>query len=218
MLFPTETSDMEGQDQRVFHRIRAKLPELVIESVSVVLAVLLALVANEWRQNRANRKLADRALIGIEQELRSNLQALEGNTPNHEEMLRQLESGIDMLRRNEQDFSVDATLLVSTQSASAWQTAQLTGAVNHMDYAVVVRLSELYSLQSFYSEVQSRLVEEYLDMYTHVEADEMAIQDRLAFLARPHFLMNQFLPIHRELAERTRTELEALAAAPPGDG
>jgi hypothetical protein len=44
-------------------RLREKLPELLLEAVSVVFAVLLALAVDEWREPRSRNTLAARASI-----------------------------------------------------------------------------------------------------------------------------------------------------------
>ena len=65
---------MDKQKGRVREQVRAKLPELLLEAVSVVFAVLVALAANEWRQNLADKQVAHRALTGIAEEMRASLE------------------------------------------------------------------------------------------------------------------------------------------------
>ena len=57
--------------------LRDKLPELLIEAGSVAFAVLLALFVDQWRENRSNIQLAERAEESIMAEVRNNLERLE---------------------------------------------------------------------------------------------------------------------------------------------
>ena len=53
------------------------LTEALFEAFFVVLGVILALSANEWRQNQAAKAKAESALQEIHDELASNMQLVE---------------------------------------------------------------------------------------------------------------------------------------------
>ncbi len=69
------TDQPEGERRR--SALRRKLPELLVEGFSVALAVLLALAVDEWRENRSNLELAQRAEASIMAEVGSNRSRLE---------------------------------------------------------------------------------------------------------------------------------------------
>jgi len=66
--------------RRPWHEaLRAKLPEILLEAASVLVAVLLAFAVDEWRDAREKRQLADRARSTVVAELRVNREELRGN-------------------------------------------------------------------------------------------------------------------------------------------
>ncbi|MEE8595438.1 MAG: hypothetical protein V3T25_06155 [Gemmatimonadota bacterium] len=78
-------------------RLKSKLPELVVEGFSVMLAVLLALAADSWREDRANRELAALARASVLEEVRGNLAELEDTREDHVRLLERLVRDIDEL-------------------------------------------------------------------------------------------------------------------------
>jgi len=59
-----------------------KLPELALEAVMVVFAVLVALGVEEWSDERQMREFADRARAGVIVEMRANLDEFQETGPN----------------------------------------------------------------------------------------------------------------------------------------
>ena len=74
-----------------FPRLRERLPEILLEAFSVLVAVLLAFAVEEWRDDRELAQRADEArvaivaeiarnereLAGVQQDLQTTLEALE---------------------------------------------------------------------------------------------------------------------------------------------
>jgi len=136
--------------------IRRRLPQLLLEAASVVFAVLVALAVDEWRQDRENVQLAERALAGIAAEIRSNLGELDdARDPNHA-MLAQLDSALTS--DTERDFGVQFEYALL--SAAAWQTSQVTQAIHFVEYGLVQRIARVYDLQTLFVEGQRGLVEQ----------------------------------------------------------
>jgi hypothetical protein len=52
--------------------VRQKLPEILIDAGSIVLAILLAFAVDEWRERRSQQALAERARRTIVLELKAN--------------------------------------------------------------------------------------------------------------------------------------------------
>ena len=75
------------------------LGTLFIEIISIVLAVLLALAVDEWRENRANAQLARETLNRIIVELKLNVNELEDITKKHQTMHDQLEGMLDNMQK-----------------------------------------------------------------------------------------------------------------------
>ena len=79
----------------------ARLPELALEALMVVFAVLVALAVEEWRDERQMHEFADRARMGVVTELRANLDEFEETGPGllaTDAMLREV--------TQEEDFSL----------------------------------------------------------------------------------------------------------------
>ncbi len=63
------------------------------EFVSIVFAVTLALLVNEWRQNRRDDKLVERILITLTDEVKLNLQQAEKALEYRKQLLKNIASG-----------------------------------------------------------------------------------------------------------------------------
>ena len=161
-------------------RVRERLPDLGMEVFSVVLAVLLALFVNEWRQDRADQKLAERALTGVMDEVRSNRDELASTVVDHQASLDTLHGAIAAIDAGAIDslggsLQYDVALLKGT----AWETARMTQVIIYMDYDVVAQLSGIYELQGLYMRLTDNFVDNMLsqdrpgdiaearDMYLH---------------------------------------------------
>ncbi|HEX9795109.1 MAG TPA: hypothetical protein VGC54_14090 [Planctomycetota bacterium] len=136
-----------------------------LEAFFVVLGVVLALLANEWRLDVAANRRADRALDSITQELRTNREHVQASLAYHQGILQQLAElraadGEATLATFAQGFVKPAQVL-----STAWDAAQATGVVDAMDFALVLAISQVYADQEQYL-VQARevggVVYEYL--------------------------------------------------------
>src|SRR5690606_10279309 len=134
-------------------RLRA-LPwgTLVVEATFTVLAILLALAADDWRQRRENRALADAALSTFAREIGDNSRRLAAVRPYHDSLAAGFARASLVTGRGEpaalgtvhpQFRGVTPPVLLST----AWQSALTTGALRHVDYATIQALASVYAAQ-----------------------------------------------------------------------
>ena len=119
------------------------------EAAFVVLGVVLALLANEWRQSAHNNAEARAALSSIHEELEANRQSVKQSRDYHAQKLeattgREETSTLDV-RQFDKGFIFPASV-----SRSAWDTASETGALANMPFARVRALSQLYDQQAAY--------------------------------------------------------------------
>lgn len=135
--------------------IRRKLPEMLLEAVSVVFAVLIALGVDEWREDRSNAQLADRAIQSLVTEIRSNRDEFQGAREANQNVSARLREAI--ADTDAQGFGVEFEY--SLLSDAAWQTAQMTRAAHFMDYDTVQRIARLYDLQTLFDEGQAGVLE-----------------------------------------------------------
>ena len=151
---------------------RLPVQKLLIEVFSIVLAVLLALGMNQWRETLANRALAQTALANIELELRSNQDLL--------------------VLLNENNRSVTASIHnedVETESSAAfvpglqlqeiaWNALLSTGVSSYVDYDTVLMLSKLYSVQEVYKELGTQIVQAELNSAAYAAAAGTTIDEQ----------------------------------------
>jgi len=141
--------------RRFAARIRPKLPEILIEAISVVCAVLLALAVDEYREDRQNASRAARARESILAELRTNREALRRGLNSHRKSLAEIAP--------EEDLGPGSKTLLKLGfvwhglSSAAWQSAQNTQTMNHMDYHWLIRTAAVYENQFMYSRHQEDL-------------------------------------------------------------
>lgn len=142
-------------------KTRDSIQKALFEAFFVVLAVALALAANEWRQSRAAREQAVSALASVVEELKSNRAAVQDSFDYHSQRLQVLaklqgDSSVPSGRDFPRGFVNPAQIF-----KTAWDAATETGAVAHMDYAIVLELSKLYARQEGY-ETQSKVTGEII--------------------------------------------------------
>lgn len=139
-------------------RLKEKLPELILEAVSVVFAVLLALAVDEWRETRSRNALAERARASILEEIRNNETELRNTRDNNRALLAKIEEAQSQLAQK-RNTSLDFHFEIALLSSSAWNTAQMTQAANHLDFEWLRRISNVYELQALYVTSQSAVVD-----------------------------------------------------------
>lgn len=139
------------------------LVDYVFQFITITAGVLIALLLNglvEWNHNRAlvadARSTIAREIAANKKDLDSTLSGIDGDVHKLESALK---FANDMLTKrstsvNELNFHINLAEL----SASGWRTAERTGALSHMDYDEVQRLSLLYDQQDLIVEQQRALL------------------------------------------------------------
>ncbi len=150
-----------------------KLPiqKLLIEVFSIVLAVLLALAMNQWRERLGNRALAATALSNIELELRSNQDLLLLLNENNRSMTAAIKDE-DSETGNPPAFVPGLQL-----QEIAWNAFLSTGVSSYVDYGTVLMLSKLYSIQEVYKELGSQVVQAELNSAAYAVAAGTTIDE-----------------------------------------
>lgn len=147
------------------HKLLKEVPlqALLLETLLIVLAILLALAVDNWRESRASAHLVETVLETIRGELERNLGFLEKRLPYHEAMEQAMiaagetffveEDGRYRLRdperipsREDVGMRRGTGLALSPRlSGNAWQAALTSGALTHLDYSLLYRLSVAYT-------------------------------------------------------------------------
>lgn len=128
------------------------LPQVIIESVLIVVSILVALGLDEWRQKREDEEFVRTALSNFLIEVRQNKNRVEDAAPFNKglrQVLSQHYVDEDITTVDEFVNMVEIYSPAALQS-TAWDTALATGSLAKMEYNLVNALSFTYSLQSRY--------------------------------------------------------------------
>lgn len=162
-------------------RIAERLPEIVIEALFMLVAVVLAFAVEEWREERELDGLAAQARGAILQEVARNRdelleskqgtvdaiaaleawleQAGQGARARPAIGERQREKGAERAQASPALPDPTVNLELALLSSAAWRTAQSMEASRRMDYTWMLQISQTYELQALYQDAQSATVE-----------------------------------------------------------
>ncbi len=144
---------------------------LIIEVLSIVLGVLLALGLSQWSEERQHRAQADVALANILLELESNqavLVAIHDNNTATIAAMKEASPG------EEQNLNFIPGLQLQE---TAWEAFLSTGLSNYANYDDVLALSQLYSIQDIYKQSGLQLVEASMQVSAFAVVQEKEIDD-----------------------------------------
>ena len=137
------------------NRLRDKLPELLLEALSVVFAVIVALGVDEWWEDRENLEMAGRALDAIVVEVQDN----------RNELLEARDDNQALLERAARVASADTVgedLTLGYQyallSEAGWETARVTQATHFMPMPTVQRITQVYAMQQLFQTSQDQVL------------------------------------------------------------
>ena len=184
--------------------MRRKLPELFLEAAMIFFAVMLALAAEEWREKRDRLELADRALRSVVEEMRSNLEELKSTGVRNAERLEAARIVLEELEAGRDQGDADVGLEVALLSAAAWESAQMSQAVQYLDFDVMRDLSEVYEIQALYDRMQAGAVDNMTEMMRTAE------QDPVAAVRQGMIGLSVLTDLHASLIEVYRNALEKL--------
>lgn len=142
-------------------RLDEKLPEILIEAGSVLLALLLAFAANSWHERSEDLERAARARAAIIAELKENRAEVANSRKGVDGMQGELNVA---LHATQPVHAISLQLGLALVSKAAWHTAQATQVVRNVDYAWVIKVAKVYELQDLYVQAQNRVVEELSDI------------------------------------------------------
>lgn len=181
-----------------------KLPltNILVEVFSVVLAVLLALGVNEWRTTKNNEDLGLAAFDKILKEVKSNKKRLDDILLNHKKILVEIDSVISKLKRKRNNISF-GQIVFEAPSATAWEVAKLTSAVNYLAYDKVEKITSVYSNQKINNDVSDRVLQELVFFVPDKDREEMTDQ----FYRQKVYLYN-LISIEEQLVEEYDKFLE----------
>lgn len=115
----------------------------------MVLGVILALAANEWREARQHRAEGASARSAIANELRENRRLLDSSRTYHQRLMRGIFSA-PPTKPLEPTFFNRGFIMPAQVSTTAWEVASETGALSHMPYEEVLAISQVIAMERRY--------------------------------------------------------------------
>ena len=198
---PTAEPDAPAPRATIRGRIAARLPEILIEALFLLIAVVLAFAVEEWREERELDRLADEARNAIVQEVVCNREELLESRQDTLDAIASLETTIAALAQGAPaPAKLEVDLELALLSSAAWRTAQSTEASRRMDYAWMLKVSQAYELQAMYQEAQWGAVEALVTLRATGDATIQAESAR-ALLGRIRLLMSLGQALEDDYAE-----------------
>jgi len=139
-------------------RLREKLPEILIEAASVVVALLLALALNGWNERRQENERAATVRASILAELRENRSEIHDAQTRLEAITAVLEAALDETKPEPRELKINLGL--SLLSAAAWHAALATQASQNLDFEWLTRIARIHELQDAYLRVQGTALDQ----------------------------------------------------------
>ena len=182
--------------------------DYLFQFVTVTGGVLIALLIGSLVELNNNRALVAQARATNNREIAANKKDLDFTMSGMQRDFDQLEIGIRfaneiLARKPISTRKVDFNLNLADLSMSGWRTAERTGALSHMDYADVQRLSLLYDLQDLVVTQQRAMLNQLADAMSILGEDFEPNQPNIADVERFRerlMRLRSALRVHRELA------------------
>lgn len=134
----------------------------LLEAFFLVLGVLLAMGAANWRENRANERRAATALQSVIEELNTNHKAVIDAIDYHSQLLDTLYQHMGRYAGNPEvipgtDVFTGGFVKPAVPLSGAWEAAMATGITEYMPFEDVLLISQIYKNQEQY-DTQSKFV------------------------------------------------------------
>jgi hypothetical protein len=153
----------------IWQRIRAKLPELIFETVCIAISILLALGVGEMAEQAREKRFALKALANFKEELQSNSDFMKQAIPLHKEYIRKLEAIRPPINSwTDIDRQIQFRGLgPSSAYSTAWDTAVATNVLKDIDYDTVKTLSRVYLRQGYVESVRQKFLDVFYNPVTY---------------------------------------------------
>ena len=207
------------------HQRRIDWRTLLLEVFFILLGVVLALAANDWREHRSNLRRADTALESIRDELDANRQAVDNALAYHIHLYDTLRTYLQPVSQRDgatpapqPDMGVfsEGFIHPATTFSTAWETANVTDAISYMTYDDVLLLSRIYENQRQYYD-QQKLVGQniYTTLFNEGSAGMLRNIENLQFIIITFIYREcQLLEDYDEVLPQLPTREQALAYPP----
>jgi len=150
-------NQINTENLKTIKRFIPSLRLFLIELLSVILGVILALMLNQWSANKSIDKKVNIALSNVANELQANSKLLEII---HKQNALVFQDSTETANNDSNNTFTPAIQLQET----AWNTFLSTGLSTNIDYELLLLLSQAYSIQDVYKSFGNKIVESYLNI------------------------------------------------------
>ncbi len=131
---------------------KTSLNTIIIEVISIIVAVIMGFVVNEWRESYNNKSKAELALQRIITEMEHNFTQLQEKQNYYYQMI----DVFDSLRSVNKDVELESTESIPgwkginppLMSFSSYETASTIGVFSFIDFNTADKISRVYLLQN----------------------------------------------------------------------
>lgn len=152
----------------------ARFGRLAAEIAGVIFAVLVALAADEWREERQLDQRANAVRAAVLAEVAANRDELESVRESLADASQVLATAADRMDAGE-EASFDLQLLLPDFSDAAWSIMQSSDAASRLELPWLVRTARLHETQEAFRSASNRI----MDSLTDLRADETSAIPRL---------------------------------------
>ena len=201
-------------------RLQERVVDLSVQAILIVFAVLLALGAEEWWDERELLGRAAEARLAVEAEIEGNLRELEAAEAGLTAGIAAVDELVGMLRQGQRDgvgievfgeSLVELDLPYPRISTAAWRVAQTSRAAPYLEYGWLIERATLYDSFERYAMVWDWIVEDAANV-TGIAEDDMDVALAKARTLQGHLVV--LGRIHIGLQERITEHLGRGAATP----
>lgn len=136
-------------------RTKLNISSVAIEVFSVILAVSLALIGNDYRENINKEKLAKIAIANIKNEIKSNKALLAKSIEAHEKTIAYLNKFLatQVADTTQQEYFFERL------EETAWETMKISQVSEHIDFQFTQKISKIYTEQKIYNELLIKMMD-----------------------------------------------------------
>jgi hypothetical protein len=196
------------------------LPQVIIESVLIVVSILVALGLDSWRQTREDEEFVLTALSNFEIEVRQNKARIDDAAPFNRGLRVVLSQHYGVGDIDTVDEFVNMVEIYSPAAlqSTAWDTALATGSLAKMEYGLVTALSLTYSLQERYDRSTRAGMSDLISpQFLSEDTLKLAIYNSIRFLDDVTGMEEELEVTYGEAGRVIQSALRQLDVAGSGD-
>lgn len=138
-------------------RIGTALPRLALDVIGVIFAVMVALAADEWREDHELAQRAETAHGAVVAELRANREELDRTRESVDSTIAQVTAAARDIEAGGSP-SLAVNLDLPSFSDAAWRITQMTDASSRLEFDWLTRVARVYAAQALYEDVRVEIV------------------------------------------------------------